>query len=139
MGDNKGYVNNTDERGSVNIAEEVIAVIAASAALEVEGVHGLYISHSKELTSVNGRKGLSKGVKLVLDGNEVTIDVQIVAEMGFPVNDVGAEVQKAVISSVESAVGVKTAEVNVHICGVVPRRAKPSETPTAGQKKPSVK
>ena len=118
MGDSKGYIKYTDERGSVNISEEVIAVISATAAIEVEGVHGLFISHSKELTIVNGRKGLSKGVKLNIDGNDVVIDVQIIAEMGFSVNEVGAEVQKAVISAVESAVGVTVGMVNVHICGV---------------------
>ena len=124
MGDNKGYINKTDEKGNINISEEVIAIIAASAAIEVEGVHGLFISHSKELTSVNGRRGLSKGVKLIIDGNDVSIDVQIYAEMGFSVNEVGAEVQKAVITAVESAVGIKVSDVNVNICGIALKKTK---------------
>ena len=124
MSENKGYIKNSDEKGSISISEEVIAVIAATAAIEAEGVHGLFISHSKELTSVNGRKGLSKGVRLCIDGDDVVIDVYIMAEMGFSVNDVGAAVQKAVISAVESAVGVKVGEVNVHICGVALKKAK---------------
>ena len=122
MGDYKGYITTTDERGSVNISEEVISVIAASSAIEVEGVHGLFISHSKELTSVSGAKGLSKGVRLDIDGGKIMIDVQIIAEMGFPVNEIGAEVQKAVMSAVEAAVGVAVSEVNVNVCGVARKK-----------------
>ena len=118
MGENKGYIKNTDERGSVNISEEVVAVISAAAAIEVEGVYGLFASPGKELTSMISRKGLSKGVKLCIDENDVTIDVHIIAEMGFPVNEVGENVQRAVISAVEAAVGITVGEVNVHICGV---------------------
>ena len=124
MSENKGYIKNSDEKGSVSISEEVISVIAATAAIEVEGVHGLFIARSRELTSVNGRKGLSKGVKLCIEGEDVKIDVQIMAEMGVPVNEVGAAVQKAVISAVESAVGVKVVEVNVNICGIALKKAK---------------
>ena len=118
MGEQKGYIRKEDEKGSVNISEEVIAVIAATATVEVEGVHGLFISHGKELTSVNGRKGLFKGVKLTIEGGDVTVDVHVVAEMGFSVNEIGEEVQKAIISAIEAAVGVTVSEVNVHICGV---------------------
>ena len=118
MGDNKGYVRNFDERGSVSISEEVIAVIAAVAAVDVEGIHGLFASPGKILTKMIGRKGLSKGVKLSTEGDNVTIEVNVIAEMGVAVNEVGAEVQREVISAVESAVGVKVSEVNVRICGI---------------------
>lgn len=118
MGENKGYIRSTDERGSVCISEEVVAIIAAVAAVDVEGVHGLFASPGKELTSMLGRKGLSRGVRLNIDGDLVTVDVHIIAEMGVAVNEVGSAVQRAVISAVEAAVGVRVSEVNVHICGV---------------------
>ena len=118
MSENKGYIRNNDERGSVSISEEVIAVIAAVAAVDVEGVHGLFASPGKVLTKMIGRKGLSKGVKLHNENDDISLDVDVIAEMGVAVNDVGAEVQKAVISAVESAVGVTVNEVNVRICGI---------------------
>ena len=118
MGENKGYIRKIDERGSVSISEEVVAVIAAVAAIDVEGVHGLFASPGKELTSMIGRKGLSKGVRLSIDGDVVIIDVQVIADMGVAVNEVGGEIQRAVISAVEAAVGIKVDEVNVHICGI---------------------
>ena len=118
MAESKGYIRNVDERGSVCISEEVIAVIAAVAAVDVEGVHGLFASPGKELTKMIGRKGLSRGVKLSTENDDVVIEVHVIAEMGAAVNEVGAEVQRAVISAVESAVGITVKEVNVHICGV---------------------
>ena len=133
MGEQKGYVRNVDEKGSVNISEDVIAVIAATTAMEVNGVHGLYLSPSRELTSLNGRKGLSKGVKLCINEDNIVIDVHIIAEIGFSVSDVGAEVQKAVISAIESAVGIKVTEVNVHICGIAHKKTKQLDTPASAQ------
>ena len=38
MGEGKEYVSRSDELGNIHISEEVLAVIAAAAALEVEGV-----------------------------------------------------------------------------------------------------
>ena len=118
MGENKGYIRSTDEKGSINISEDVVAVIAASTVVEVEGVHALFFAPGKDLSNMVGKKGLSKGVKLLIDGDDVVIDVFILTEIGFSVSDVGAEVQKAVMSAVEAAVGVTVKAVNVSICGV---------------------
>jgi uncharacterized alkaline shock family protein YloU len=118
MGENKGYIRNIDERGSVSISEEVVAVVAAVAAIDVEGVHSLFVSPGKEITSMIGKKGLSRGVRLNIDGDLVVIDVNVIADMGVAVNEVGSAVQRTVISAVEAAVGIRVSEVNVHICGV---------------------
>ena len=118
MAENKVYIVNSDEKGSINISEDVVAIIAAVAMAEVEGVHGPFVSHSKEITNMLGRKGLSKGVKLSIDGDDVMIDISIIADVGFSVSEVGAEVQKAVISAVEGAAGLTVRAVNVNICGI---------------------
>ena len=118
MPENKSYIVNSDEKGSINISEEVVAIIAAVAAAEVEGVNGPFILHNKEITGVIGRKGLSKGVKLHIEGDDISIDVNIIVEIGYSVSEVGKAVQKAVISSVGDAVGVMVKAVNVNICGI---------------------
>ena len=118
MGENKGYIKSSDERGSINISEEVISVIVAAAAVDVDGVHGLHCSHGKEITTVIGKRWLSRGIKIYVDGEDISIDVHVIAEMGHSVNEVGAKIQKAVISAVEAAVGATVSAVNVHICGV---------------------
>ena len=118
MGEQKGYIKNSDEKGSINISEDVVAIIAATAAVEVEGVNGLYYSHGKEITEIIGKKGFTRGVQLSIDGDVITIDVHIMTEMGYSISDIGASVQRAVISAIEDSVGARVSAVNVHICGV---------------------
>jgi len=124
MGESKGYIKSSDEKGSINISEDVVAVIAAAATVDVGGVNGLFFAQGKELTSMVGKKGLSKGVKLLIDGDDVSVDVYIITELGYSVSEVGAEVQKAVMTAVEAAVGVTVTSVNVHICGVSLKKSK---------------
>ena len=124
MGESKGYVRNTDEKGSINISEDVIAVIVAAATLEVEGVQGLFYAYGKEISNMISKKGLSKGVKLMIDEDNVTIDIYIMTEMGYSVNEIGVEIQRGVMSAVESAVGVTVKAVNVHICGISLKKTK---------------
>lgn len=118
MGESKGYIRSIDEKGSINISEDVVAVIAAAAAAEAEGVHTMFFTPGKELTNMLGRKGLARGVKLLIEEDDIVIDVYIIAKIDHSVSEVGAEVQRLVMSAVEAAVGVAVKAVNVHICGV---------------------
>jgi len=127
MGEQKDYIRTSDEKGSINISEDVVAIIAASAAMEVDGVYSLYYSHSKEITHLIGRKGFAKGVDLTIDGDDVGIDVHIVTELGFSVSEVCVSVQKAVMAAVEDAVGAKVSAVNVHVSGVALKKNRPKE------------
>jgi len=124
MGEQKGYIRNADEKGSINISEDVVAIIAATATAEVEGVSGFYFSQGKEITSMIGKKSLPKGIRLSISDGGIIFDVYIVVEMGCSVNEIGEKIQQAVISAVEGAVGAKVTEVNVHICGVAQKKSK---------------
>jgi len=124
MGESKGYIRNTDEKGSINISEEVVAVIAAAATLDVDGVHCLFFSFGKEPANMLSRKVLSKGIKLHIDEDSIAIDVFVIASIGYSVNEVGADIQRAVASAVEASVGVTVNAVNVHICGVSLKKKK---------------
>jgi len=123
MAESKGYIRNVDEKGSINICQNVVAVIAAAAAVENEGVYGLYQSPGRELTTVSGKKGISKGVRVNIDGDKITIDVYFIANIGFSVNEVGETVQKKVKAAIEEAVGATVSAVNIHICGVSLKKA----------------
>lgn len=118
MPDSKGYIRNEDDKGSVNISEDVIAVIAATATVEIEGVHSLFHASGREVAGTLSKKGLSRGVKLIIDGDDVTIDLYVIAEMGYSVSEVGAEIQRGVMSAVEAAVGISVKAVNINICGI---------------------
>gem|GEM_PF-308380 len=123
MAETKGYIRTSDDKGSVNIWQNVIATIVASAAVEVDGVYALYQSPGRELLDVRGKKGISKGAKITIEENNITVDVFVVVEMGFSVNEVAAVVQKAVSAAVEEAVGIKPKTINITISGVSLKKA----------------
>jgi len=126
MPESKGYIKNSDEKGSINICQNVVAVIAAAAVVENDGVYGLYQSPGRELTTVSGKKGISKGVRINISEDSITVDVYYIANLGYAVNEVGEAVQKAVKSAIEEAVGTQVSAVNVHVCGVSLKKAKPT-------------
>lgn len=118
MSDNKDYLVQNVEMGTVNISEEVVAAIAALAVSEVEGVYGLSSSFTADLAELLGRKNMSKGVKLSIDDNVVTVECFVVITYGVEIPAVAANIQENVINAVESMTGLKVAAVNVDICGI---------------------
>jgi uncharacterized alkaline shock family protein YloU len=107
-----------DEKGTVNISEEVVAAIAALAVSEVEGVYGLSSSFTADLAELLGKKNLAKGVKLSIDEKVVTVECFVVITYGFEIPTVAAGIQDSVITAIESMTGLKVAAVNVDICGI---------------------
>ena len=118
MGENREYITYPDEKGSINISEEVIAVIAANAAVEVEGVASLSASLGKDLAELLGKKNISKGVKISVSEEAVTADIFVMVRLGYAVNEVGMKVQQLVLSAIQDMTGFAIEAVNVHICGI---------------------
>ena len=104
--------------GEVKIADEVVAIIAALAATEVEGVASMAGNITNELISRLGMKNLSKGVKVdVLEG-VVTVSLALNMKYNYSIMDVSAKVQEKVKSAVENMTGLEVADVNVKVAGV---------------------
>ena len=104
--------------GEVKIADEVVAIIAALAATEVEGVASMAGNITNELISRLGMKNLSKGVKVdVLEG-VVTVSLALNMKSNYSIMDVSAKVQEKVKSAVENMTGLEVADVNVKVAGV---------------------
>lgn len=103
--------------GQIQIADEVVGVIAVTAALEVEGV--VSGSHGKGFTEFFGKKGHTKCVKVVKDENDAVVDMEIIVKFGTKVQKVATEVQERVKSTVETMTGLNVAVVNVSVSGVV--------------------
>ena len=104
--------------GEVKIADEVVGIIAALAATEVEGVASMAGNITNELISRLGMKNLSKGVKVdVLEG-VVTVSLALNMKYNYSIMDVSAKVQEKVKSAVENMTGLEVADVNVKVAGV---------------------
>jgi uncharacterized alkaline shock family protein YloU len=106
------------EVGRVEIAPEVIQVIAGLAASEVDGVAYMNGGFVGELVERLGRKNLSKGVKVHLGEHHVVIDVSVVMQYGVFIPKVAQTVQSQVKHKVEEMTGLEVLEVNVHVVGV---------------------
>ena len=107
-----------DNQGEVVIMDEVIAVVAGLAAVEIDGVASMAGNATKELISKLGKKLLSKGVKVDVLESVVSISIAINLKYGYNVMDVCKKVQDKVKATVESMTGLTVADVNVRIAGV---------------------
>lgn len=104
--------------GEVQIADEVVAIIAGLAATEVEGVSKMAGNITNELVSKLGMKNLSKGVKVAVAGGSVSVDLALEIEFGYSVPQVSKLVQEKVKSAIETMTGLSVDEVNIRIAGV---------------------
>ncbi|MEF9971603.1 MAG: Asp23/Gls24 family envelope stress response protein [Oscillospiraceae bacterium] len=113
----ENYISTETEKGKINISEDVIAVMVGAAITEVEGVAGLANTVGTEIFDLIGKKTLSKGVKVTLDEDCITVDVLLMITFGCVITEVAQKVQAAVASALESMTGLSS-HVNVHVSGV---------------------
>ncbi|MCD2492617.1 Asp23/Gls24 family envelope stress response protein [Lacrimispora sp. NSJ-141] len=104
--------------GEVQIADEVVAIIAGLAATEIEGVASMAGNITNELVGKLGMKNLSKGVKVDVLDTSVSVDLSLNMEYGYSIPDVCAQVQERVKSAIENMTGLSVIDVNVKIAGV---------------------
>lgn len=120
----------------IQIANDVVAVIAGMAVSEVPGVASMSKGFAGGITEVlSGKKNLSKGIKVDADDKEVKIDVNIIVEYGSRIPDVAFEIQNRVKKSVENMTGLKVVEVNVHVQGVKTEKDEDEEEETEKEEK----
>lgn len=109
--------NNIDI-GNVKISEEVVAIIAGVAAMDVPGVAGMSGGIAGGIAEILGRKNLSKGVKVEVGEKEAAIDLYIIVEYGCRIPDVSWDIQEKVKNAVETMTGLDVIEINIHVQGV---------------------
>lgn len=105
-------------KGKVHIADEVIAVIAGTATLEIEGVAGTVAPVTSDISGILGKKNLGKGVKVVVDAGEVEIEISISIKFGEKIHEVSETVQEKVKMAIETMTGLNVRQVNINVIGV---------------------
>lgn len=119
MAENKQYITQEQENGSVMISEDVIATIVAQAVSDVEGVVSLSAKPGSDIADLIGKKTWGKGMKITIgQQDELYVDCNVVVGYGQSVVNVAHAVQEAVTSALESMTGVAVASVNVNVCGI---------------------
>ena len=105
----------TTELGTIQIAPEVIEIIAGLATIEIEGVAGMSGGLAGGIAELVGLKNLSKGVKVQIGTNEAIIDVSIIVEYGYRIPEVCYHIQRSVKQAVFTMTGIVVPDVNIHI------------------------
>ena len=111
-------IQNDASKGEIKIADEVVAIIAALAATEVEGVASMAGNITNELIGKLGMKNLSKGVKVTVEDKTVTVDLALNIRFGYEIPKVSKKVQEKVKSAIETMTGLDVVAVNIKIAGV---------------------
>ena len=120
-----GYDMQEEEKaGTVKIADDVVAMIAALAATEVDGVAAMSGNLTNELLSRVGVKGLSRGARVEVSGKKVKAELAITMEYGYNIPTTCQQVQTKVKSAIENMTGLEVQDVNIRIAGINVTREK---------------
>lgn len=111
-------MESTDDVGQVQIADDVIAIIAEIAATEVKGVAGMGGTLTGDIVQSFSRKKTPKGVRVELNGSQVMLDMTLIINYGEKIPKVTLEVQKKVKNSIEMMTGLETVAINIHVTGI---------------------
>ena len=110
-----------NELGNVNISQEVVATIAELVVSEIEGVSSLVGGKSKNeiIKFFQSVSAGGKGIDVEVGETECTIDLYIVAKMGYQLPSLAGEIQTKVVKAITETTGLKVQEVNVYIQKIV--------------------
>ncbi len=96
----------------------MVAIIAGLAATEVEGVDSMAGNITNELVGKLGMKNLSKGVKVDVTEEHVSVDLSLNMKYGYNIPDVSEKVQDRVKTAIENMTGLHVLDVNIKIASV---------------------
>jgi len=111
----------TSEYGKVYIADEVIAVLAGSAALDCYGLVGMSSRNQLKdgIAELLRQDNLSRGVEIRRDGQGMlSIDLYIVVSYGTKISVVARNVQTKVKYVLNEVTGLQVEAVNIIVQGV---------------------
>ena len=105
--------------GSCIISEDVIASIAATAALDTAGVAGM-ATRPADIRGIIAPAGASRSVRILNTEHDTVLDVYVKLYAGSRIQETAVALQQNVKMAVQSMTGKPVTKVNVHVEGVVP-------------------
>lgn len=103
--------------GSCIISEEVIASIAATAALETDGVAGL-AARPNDFRGIIAQNPAARAVRVLNTENDTILDVYVTFKQGARIQETSVALQQNVKSAVQSMTGKPVTRINIHIEGM---------------------
>jgi len=116
------------EGDSIRISSEVIAVIAGIVSSDIPGIAGMSGGLVGGIAEKLGRKDLTKGIKVHVDGDNVTIDMNVIAEYGSSIVESTDKLKKSIRGNVEKTTGLKVQAININVLGInIPGEEEPED------------
>jgi len=109
--------------GKIHIADEVVATIAGTAALEIDGVGGMD-GVRPDIASYFGKRVMSKGIKVKTTNGQTAISIKLHIKQGYHIPEISQKVQENVKIAVEVMTGLDVTEVNILVGGLVVEKEK---------------
>jgi len=114
-----------NSHGKVEIAPEVIEVIAGIAAAEVEGVAQMRGNFATGVVERLGKKNHGKGVKVELSETGIKVDVYCSMKFGVSIPTIAAQIQDNIRQALLNMTALDAEEVNIHVVGIQFESQKP--------------
>lgn len=122
MVDKVNETNKMNTLGEIEVAPEVLEVIAGIAANEVDGVHAMQGKFTQKMKNVFGKTNHKKGIHLVSDEEGLKVEIYCYFNFGVNVPEVAKTIQQRVREQVLHMTDIELAEVNIHIADIVPEK-----------------
>ena len=106
--------------GQTIIDDQVIGVIANTAAEEVEGVSSLGLGSVRRMLAerLGGSERRARGVGVVAGRREAIIDIELNVFYGYSIPDVVSHVRENVYLRISEMCGLTTKEINIAVNGI---------------------
>lgn len=111
------------ENGQINVEDQVIFQYVSEEVLKYEGVSRLVGGITESFAkNIFGRDTDVQGIKVSRDGNNITIDIHLIAYYGVNIPQMAFDIQNSVKEVVESYTGLSVEAINVGIEGIDKRK-----------------
>lgn len=107
-----------DNLGVVNISDDVISTVVGMTLSEIKGIYASGSNFGNIAEIFSGKKNVGKGVKVSVDGTQVSMDLHVIVEYGVRIPDVAWQAQEKVKEAVESITGLLVDKINIHVEGI---------------------
>lgn len=109
---------NKQNLGHIEVAPEVLEIVASIAASDIEGVASMRGNFASGVVERLGKKVHGKGIKTDLSEEGLMIDVYCVVDYGVSIPKTAEKIQEQVRQTLYNMTSLQTQEVNVHITGI---------------------
>jgi uncharacterized alkaline shock family protein YloU len=115
-GDAEFDVSLSEELGQVKISNDVVARVAAVAAMQVQGVS---LGGKFNIGDFLSRKEPVRGVSVEIDETRARVSFEVKVEYGVNMYEVAHKLQRRVKDAVEQMTGLNAEQVNVTIVDIL--------------------